>query len=120
MNEMNKMNPREKYLFDNIKNIFTAYDPSTLERGLGYGTPLQISPQLTSGFMNKVYTMHKAKPFFNSTDSGGFSSLENYKLKNIDHIIENIKKEIHGGNLIIPLKTIKQYINETVNNIIPK
>ena len=34
-------------------------------------------------------------------------------------IMEKIKPS-HGGNLIIPLNTIKQYINDVVNNITPK
>jgi len=36
-----------------------------------------------------------------------------------NNLMERIKI-MRGGNLIIPLNTIKQYINEIVNNITPK
>jgi hypothetical protein len=48
---------------------------------------------------------------------------ENTSNDRLDYFFNELRekiKEQKGGNLIIPLKTLKQYINNAVNNITPK
>jgi hypothetical protein len=116
---MNKMNDRETYLYNNIEKLFIGFKPGTFLSLVGKepGKPSKVTTP--SGVMNII------KKFDDDRASGtnGIDSMKNYKpdlnpLKAEFDALRN--KSIHGGNLIISLSTIKQYINETVNNITPK
>jgi hypothetical protein len=62
------------------------------------------SIETTNSFQNTI------KKIYDRRTEGG----KEYGIESLNDTV------IHGGNIIISLKTIKEYINKTVNNITPK
>jgi hypothetical protein len=57
-----------------------------------------------------------------TTFEGMFKPINNHT-SSIKEFFDTLRTQIEsqiGGNLIIPLKTLKQYINDAVNKITPK
>lgn len=84
------MNPNEEFLYYNMQDLF-------------YGL---IIPVTLEGAFYDLNELNK--------------KFDNLRTK-IDSEEGGVKpKIITGGNIVMPLKTLKQYINDAVNNITPK
>lgn len=120
MNGMNGMNDRELYLYNNIEKLFIGFKPGTFEIMVGKVPGIKSIVTTPLGFKNFIKQLDDVR----DPRVEGIQSMKNYKqdLTPLSTIFNELRNQssIRGGNLIISLSTIKQYINETVNNITPK
>lgn len=120
MNGMNGMNDRELYLYNNIEKLFIGFKPGTFEIMVGKEAGIKSIVTTPTGFTNLIQLLDDVR----ENTSEGITSMAHYKqdLTPLSTIFNDLRNQasIRGGNLIISLRTIKQYINETVNNITPK
>jgi hypothetical protein len=128
------MNKREKFLIDNIEKLIISNKPGSFQNMFNIPQSNQSlestqTPQLTGNFISLVHKMYKAPNLIEgppSETNKSIKSLEEFTPETILSIIEVLRKKIinksniRGGGNIILLKTIKDYINNAVNNITPK
>jgi hypothetical protein len=128
------MNNREKFLINNIEKLIFSTNPGSFQSMFNNPQSKQSlestqTPQLAGTFNALMSSMYKIPSLIEgppSETNKSIKSLEEYKPESILSIIEELRKKIiiksniRGGSSIIPLKTIKDYINNAVNNITPK
>ena len=116
---MNEMNVRELYLYSNIEKLFIGFKPGTFEIMVGKEAGIKSNVTTPTGFTNFIKLLDDVR----EPRGQGIESMKNYTSdsKPLKTVFDELRNQsIRGGNLIIPLSTVKQYINETVNNITPK
>lgn len=84
------------------------------------GGIIQVEPIQEEAKSESKAELKKGNGSFESQFTNTLSNTD--PLITFDNIVGDIQKAppLYGGNIIISLKTIKEYINKTVNNITPK
>ena len=114
------MNERENYLFKHLEKLIFSFNAGQFENMYRTSNKGKSPVQLSTTFEESIMPIYETQ-IIDKKDFG-LTSIKDYKPDTLTSVFDTIRKQLtgqHGGNGIIPLKTIKDYINTRVHNITP-